>query len=463
MRKEDAHFFYEKITSISDDGFIIVDRKGIIIDINDKYCDFLGKNDKKSVIGKNIKEIISNSKMLEVMDKKYTEEIGVHHYFEKGVKEKTVLVTRSYVENDKGEVIGGIAQVKFRLQSLDIAKKLTKEYETYEFYKSEYENSIKNEYTFKTLIGSSEIFQEKIKQAEKAAKTNFSILLTGETGTGKEIFAKAIHKASLRSQSPMVSINCAAIPKDLLESELFGYVEGAFTGAKKGGKKGKFLIANGGTVFLDEIGDMPITMQAKLLRVLQEKEIEPVGGTQTIPIDVRIIAATRKDLHKMILEGTFREDLFYRLNVININLPPLKERKHDILELAEFFLKKLNLEYSNNKKFSKDVKDIFSNYSWPGNIRELDNIIKSAFVSSKLKHITLEDLPSRLSNSKENFSFETSNFFTNLHIAVNNYEKVLITKILQKNNWHCSATAKELGIHRSLLYKKIEKYKIEKY
>ena len=320
---------------------------------------------------------------------------------------------------------------------------------------------MKNECNFNNLIGSSEIFQEKIKQAEKAAKTNFSILLTGETGTGKEVFAKAIHKASLRSQNPMISINCAAIPKDLLESELFGYVEGAFTGAKKGGKKGKFLIADGGTIFLDEIGDMPIAMQAKLLRVLQEKEIEPVGGTQTIPINVRIIAATRKDLYKMILEGTFREDLFYRLNVININLPPLKERKQDILELADFFLKKLNIEYNHNKKLSKDVKEIFSNYSWPGNIRELDNIIKSAFVSSKLRHITYEDLPSKLLNNKENFSYN-SNEFIGLHSAVEGYEKCLITKILKKNNWHCSAAAKEMNIHRSLLYKKIEKYKINK-
>ena len=461
MKKDKSHFFYEKITSISDDGFIIVNHQGFIIDINDKYCNFLGKKDKNNVIGKHIKEIISNSKMLEVMDKKYTEEIGVHHYLEKGVKEKTVLVTRSYVENDKGEVIGGIAQVKFRLQSLDIAKKLTKEYETYEFYKLEYENSIKNNFSFKTLIGSSEIFLEKIKQAKKAAETNFSILLTGETGTGKEIFAKAIHKASLRSQNPMISINCAAIPKDLLESELFGYVEGAFTGAKKGGKKGKFLIANEGTIFLDEIGDMPISMQAKLLRVLQEKEIEPIGSTQTIPINVRIIAATRKDLHKMVLEGTFREDLFYRLNVININLPPLKERKQDILELAEFFLKKLNIEYSNNKKFSKDVKEVFSTYSWPGNIRELDNIIKSAFVSSKLKYITLEDLPSKLLNNYENFSYDSYEFL-GLHNAVENFEKSLIIKILKKNNWCCSKAAKEMNIHRSLLYKKIEKHKIYK-
>lgn len=458
MKKEDAYFYFEKITSISDDGFIVVDRNGYILDINDIYCKFLGKKNKLYVVGKHITEIIPNTKMLDIMNLKYHEEVGVHHYLDNKAKEKTVLVSRSYVENDIGEVIGGVAQVKFRLQSLDVAKKLMEEYEQFEFYKSEYEKNRPRCY-FDHLIGSSKEFLEMKKQGLKVCKTNFSILLTGETGTGKEVFAKAIHNSSDRAKKPMVSINCAAIPKELLESELFGYVEGAFTGAKKGGKKGKFLIANNGTLFLDEIGDMDILMQSKLLRVLQEKEIEPIGSNETIPIDVRIIAATRRNIHQMVQEGTFREDLYYRLNVINIEMLPLRQRKEDILELAEYFLEKLNSEYRTKKKLSNIVKKHFYDYNWPGNVRELDNVIKSAYAASEGEYILEEDLPFKISNKTHNEKI-ILNKNKNLHFLVENYEKNIIIKFLEVNNWNYQQTAKEMEIHRSLLYKKINKYGI---
>lgn len=449
---------FEKVSSMSDDGFIVVNRKGEVIHINEKYCSFLGTT-KEKALGKSIFNIIPNSMMLDVMEKKYCEECVIQTYIIGIEKEKSAIVSRSYVENEEGEVIAGVAQVKFRLQTLDVAKKLMKDYVELEYYKEQYLNSKKYICSFEKMVGKSKSFLEVKRIGIKASKTNFPVLITGKTGTGKEVFARAIHANSERAEKLMVSINCAAIPEDLLESELFGYEEGAFTGAKKGGKKGKFFIANGGTIFLDEIGDMPLSMQAKLLRVLQEKEIDPIGSTSSIPIDVRVIAATRKNLPEMIEKGEFREYLYYRLNVINIEMPPLCDRKEDILELAGFFLNKLNLEYKTVTGFSKEVKKCLKEYSWPGNVRELDNVIKSAYAINDNFMIELKDLPSKMVENSQHIS-ETEE--TGLENLMENYEKNLIISFLKKNHWNCSETASKMGIHRSVLYKKIKKYNIEK-
>lgn len=449
---------FEKVSSMSDDGFIVVNRKGEVIHINEKYCSFLGTT-KEKALGKSIFNIIPNSMMLDVMEKKYCEECVIQTYIIGIEKEKSAIVSRSYVENEEGEVIAGVAQVKFRLQTLDVAKKLMKDYVELEYYKEQYLNSKKYICSFEKMVGKSKSFLEVKRIGIKASKTNFPVLITGKTGTGKEVFARAIHANSERAEKLMVSINCAAIPEDLLESELFGYEEGSFTGAKKGGKKGKFFIANGGTIFLDEIGDMPLSMQAKLLRVLQEKEIDPIGSTSSIPIDVRVIAATRKNLPEMIEKGEFREDLYYRLNVINIEMPPLCDRKEDILELAGFFLNKLNLEYKTVTGFSKEVKKCLKEYSWPGNVRELDNVIKSAYAINDNFMIELKDLPLKMVENSQHIS-ETEE--TGLENLMENYEKNLIISFLKKNHWNCSEAASKMGIHRSVLYKKIKKYNIEK-
>lgn len=449
---------FEKVSSMSDDGFIVVNRKGEVIHINEKYCSFLGTT-KEKALGKSIFNIIPNSMMLDVMEKKYCEECVIQTYIIGIEKEKSAIVSRSYVENEEGEVIAGVAQVKFRLQTLDVAKKLMKDYVELEYYKEQYLNSKKYICSFEKMVGKSKSFLEVKRIGIKASKTNFPVLITGKTGTGKEVFARAIHANSERAEKLMVSINCAAIPEDLLESELFGYEEGSFTGAKKGGKKGKFFIANGGTIFLDEIGDMPLSMQAKLLRVLQEKEIDPIGSTSSIPIDVRVIAATRKNLPEMIEKGEFREDLYYRLNVINIEMPPLCDRKEDILELAGFFLNKLNLEYKTVTGFSKEVKKCLKEYSWPGNVRELDNVIKSAYAINDNFMIELKDLSSKMVENSQHIS-ETEE--TGLENLMENYEKNLIISFLKKNHWNCSEAASKMGIHRSVLYKKIKKYNIEK-
>ena len=245
----------------------------------------------------------------------------------------------------------------------------------------------------KDIIGKSDVILNKKREAIQASKTNFPVLITGESGTGKEVFARIIHYSGIRRNKPFICVNCAAIPSELLESELFGYEEGAFTGAKKGGRKGKFMQADGGTIFLDEIGDMPLLMQAKILRILQEKEVDTVGGNNPIPIDVRIISATRRNLEQMIIDGTFREDLYYRLNVINLHLPPLRSRVEDIPLLVQYFINRLNTEYKLNVEIDKKVLEAFCCHVWNGNVRELENVIKGAYAVCDGLEIVLSDLP----------------------------------------------------------------------
>lgn len=459
MEDRDYRYILKEFMNITDDGFVIMDKNGLISDINDKYCNFL-KTSKEEAVGKNINEVIQTTKLPHLMENNGSEEgeiirIGEDTGF---TEDALVIVNRTGVWDEEGKAIGAIAQVKFRLQTMDSAQKLMKKYNELEYYKDEYLKNTGN--YFEEALGSSEGFNEAKKQGMKAARTSFPVLLTGETGTGKEVFANAIHNAGDRRDKPMISINCAAIPGDLLESELFGYEEGSFTGAKKGGKKGKIELANEGTLFLDEIGDMPLNMQAKLLRVLQEKEIEKIGGYKTIPVDIRIIAATRKNLEEMIENGQFREDLYYRLNVINIEMPPLRKRKSDIPVLARHFLNRLNKEYKTNIMLSNEVLDCFIGYSWPGNIRELDNIIKSAYASCDSFKIRLMDLPSKMVASHKVGEGKSSEI-KRLSNLMDEYEKSIILEELRRNGWNCRRAADELGIHKSLLYKKIDKYGID--
>nr|WP_053832088.1 sigma 54-interacting transcriptional regulator [Paraclostridium bifermentans] len=325
-------------------------------------------------------------------------------------------------------------------------------------------NKISNDHKIylENIIGSSYAINKSKEEALMASKTNSTVLITGESGTGKELFARAIHNHSCRAGNPFIAINCAAIPDNLLESELFGYEEGAFTGAKKGGSLGKFELADKGSIFLDEIGDMSLHLQAKLLRVLQEKEVDKIGAKHNVSIDVRIIAATNKDLEHMVRKGTFREDLYYRLNVIPVVLPTLRQRKNDIHLLIEYMMK----EYSN--KLDKNVQDIdlqaleyLCEYSWPGNIRELQNVIEYSVNRCEGKIITLDNLPNRIkrANSNEDQIIE---FNENIK-TLDELEKKEIIKALEKYKDYKKdkdLAAKALGISRATLYRKIERYKI---
>lgn len=451
--------YYKNIVSqilkMTSDGFIITDTEGNVREINKQYADFFGKS-RSEIIGKSILNIISNSKMIDIVKHKFSEEDAVHKYIDGEAKGNSVIVSRSYVEDEDGNVVAGVAQVKFKVQTLAVAKKLMNEYEELEYYREEFQNQNRVD----NIIGSDPKFREIVKECLKVAKTDIPVLLTGETGTGKEVMAKALHTNSLRCDKPFVSINCAAIPFELLESELFGYMDGAFTGAKRGGKKGKFQLANGGTIFLDEIGDMPSSMQAKLLRVLQEKEIEPLGSEKSIPLDVRVVAATRQDLEAKMKDGSFREDLYYRLSVFNIHIPPLRERGGDSLELAEFFLDELNHKYKTYKTFSKAVKAYFLKYQWPGNVREVNNVVQSAYAISTENIIDINDIPARmLQQEKPAINLDKNK--KSLGQMVDDYEKEVILELLKKHKGNCLEAAKEAGIHKSNFYRKLQKYGIK--
>ena len=293
----------------------------------------------------------------------------------------------------------------------------------------------------------------------QVSKSSATIMLNGETGTGKSVMAEIIHKLSPRSQKPLIKVNCAAIPEQLLESELFGYEKGAFTGAVTT-KPGRFELANGGTLFLDEIGDISPFMQVKLLRVLQEKEFEHLGGIKTIKVDVRVITATNKNLIEMVKKGTFREDLYYRLNVVPINLPPLRERKEDIKDLANHFLVQISKQSGEeNKNISKEALDKLIAYYWPGNIRELENVIERCSVVTPGSLITLDNLPSNISD----FSYKVSNISAASSLSFNkeNTEKESIIKALEACNSNVTKAAETLGISRRTLHRKINKYNID--
>lgn len=307
--------------------------------------------------------------------------------------------------------------------------------------------------------------------AEKISVSNSAVLLTGESGTGKELFAHAIHQNSSREQFPFVRINCASIPEHLLESELFGYDEGAFTGAKKGGKRGKFELANFGTIFLDEIGDMPLSMQSKLLRVLQEGEVERVGGQKPKTIDVRIIAATHRNLEKMIEEGTFRQDLYYRLNVIKLEIPPLRERKEDIPYIATYLLKKLEKKFHQHGiNLTNRVISKLQQHNWPGNIRELENVLERAVNVLEGNTIDIVHLPLYL---RENGHFLSekqkvyvdynnhSDSFPTLKETLSLVEKQAIINALQLSNGNKLEASKLLGIGKTSLYDKCKQYNIK--
>ena len=321
-------------------------------------------------------------------------------------------------------------------------------------------SQLQEKYKISSIVSQSQKMEEIINIAARVAESKATVLLTGENGTGKEVLGKAIHFMSSRKGSPFIAVNVPALTETLLESELFGHEKGAFTGADKM-KKGRFEIAHGGTIFLDEVGDIPPSIQVKLLRVLQEHQFERVGGTDKIDVDVRIIAATNKDLDQKIKEGTFREDLYYRLNVVSIKIPPLRERKEDILPMIESFIQKYCKE---NKKelleISKDSVDVLVKYNYPGNVRELENIIERAVVLTRGKLITLNDLPMNIKGFKEEKTLAVLGEGT-LTDQVEALEKQLIYDALQESSGNQTKAGKLLGLTERNLRYKLKKYNIK--
>ena len=326
--------------------------------------------------------------------------------------------------------------------------------------------SPKEQYCYQGVIGNSKSMKDVFRLIDRVADSDSTILINGETGTGKGLVAKAIHHSSYRANQPFVSINCGAIPENLLESELFGHVKGAFTGATAA-KTGKFEVANGGTIFLDEIGDMSPDLQVKVLKVLEEREFEPVGGCKSIKVDVRIIAATHRDLEEEVQKGNFREDLFYRLYVIPIHLPALRHRQIDIPLLTQHFIQKLNREKGTEVDgLSVEAKDILINYAWPGNVRELANLLERVVVLKGEGTITPMDLPSKfVSNYQPPQEFTTPEVTSDgicLSTAVSEFEKSLIYQSLEKTDWVKNKAAKLLRVKRTTLVEKIKRYELQK-
>jgi Nif-specific regulatory protein len=318
------------------------------------------------------------------------------------------------------------------------------------------QNQLNSGQGYHALIAKSPAILEKLEIVERVAKTDSSVLILGESGVGKELFAEQIHLKSPRNKRPFVRVNCAALPEGLLESELFGHVKGAFTNAISS-RQGRFELADGGTIFLDEIGDLPLALQAKLLRVLQEKKFEKVGSDTTVTVDVRVLAATNKDIEKQVEEGQFRKDLYYRLNVLPLFIPPLRQRTEDIPALADFFLKKFMGETKKQfEGFSEDAMETMLSYSWPGNIRELENCIERACVIGKGKQIVGEDL--LLKNSSIQAIQEASD--RNLRNALNVFKGRFIKKVLEENHWNQTEAAKALDIQRTYLSRLIKELEI---
>ncbi len=319
-------------------------------------------------------------------------------------------------------------------------------------------NKLQQKYDFTNIIGKTSKIKDLLELVRDVAATNATALIRGESGTGKELIANAIHYNSSRMKRPFIKINCAVLAESLLESELFGHVKGAFTGAIKD-KVGRFELANGGTLFLDEIGDISLKMQSQLLRVLQQGEFERVGGTETLRVDVRIIAATNKNLEEAMERGEFRQDLFYRLNVIPITVPPLRERREDIQYLVSHFIEKFNKIYGKNiREITPKAMAILKNYDYPGNIRELENLIERIVVLNRVDVIDLENLPSIVpASSAENGNVNLDGGLTQ---AVEEYERKLILMALEENGYNKVQTAKALKINRSTFNSKLKKYSI---
>lgn len=422
------------------EGIFALDRSGYI-----KHCNNMAatlfKTTKADIIGTHINEFMVGTPALEVINtgRGYTEneeifknERGQWHF---------IVTAKPFMSGDE---IGGVV-ISFR--DIKEAQKLVYNINT---------RALKN--TLDDIVGNSDELRKAKKQAMITAKGNSTVLITGESGTGKEMFAKAIHYASARGEGPFVTVNCGAIPENLLESELFGYEKGAFTGANDKGKPGKFELANGGTIFLDEIGDMPPHLQVKILHVLQNMRFERVGGNKNIIVDVRVIAATNKDLEGMIREGTFREDLYYRLSVIPLMIPPLRERRDDIKLLMYHFLTKYNT-FMNRKitGFTKEVEELYMNHDWPGNVRELENAVEYGTNMAFGDMIGIDEVPARLLRNEDSImKFQDANL--PLSEQVKRYEKEIITRKLKKYGTSGNAkdtVAKELGLSRATLYRKL--------
>lgn len=440
---------FKDIIEFAYDGLVMVDTEGYVQMLSHAYADFLGV-DQESSIGKHVTEIIENTRM-HLVAKTGKQEVAELQK----IKDNYIIATRSPILK-QGKIVGAVGKILFKNvgQFTALSKRVNLLEIELKKYKGDFRERNKASYTFDHIMGKSPALMEVKVQARIAAKSDSNVLILGESGTGKELFAHSIHNESRRAMGVFVKVNCAAIPAELLESELFGYEEGSFTGAKKGGKAGKFEAADGGTIFLDEIGELPLHMQVKLLRVLQEKEIERVGSTGSVQIDVRVIAATNRNLEEMVSKGEFRLDLYYRLKVMQIHVPSLRKRLVDVEILVNYFVGKYqNLMKKRVQGMSDQALRLLRLYKWPGNIRELENIIERALnIVEEEEMIDSKHLPEEITGHKELVPIRT------LAEVMEETERATIFSSLEMTSGNKSETAKRLGVSRTTLYEKMNKY-----
>lgn len=446
---------YQSLSLILDnlsEAVCVVDTAGVVVKWS-KKAERLYRVLETEIVGKNLEIFFPNALLLKVLkDRKPIE--NIYHTPRKDAH--MVISAIPLFVND--EFVGAVSTDRDVTEITKLTMELEVTKDRLEILQEEVNKITDDRFSFGGMIlGRSDVLRDQIERAQRVAKTNTNVLITGESGTGKEVFARAIHNASGRT-GPFIAVNCSAVPENLFESEMFGYVEGAFTGALKKGKPGKFVLANKGTLFLDEIGDMPLYMQAKLLRVIQERQVVPVGSDSPTEIDVRIISATHRDLSSMVLEHLFREDLFYRLNVVRIELPPLRERREDIPALLNQFI--LEFCEENNlviPKMDIEVLKILMNYHWAGNIRELKNTVQHLVVFSKNGEIQPESIPKNINSGASKGHEEVYDLQRITELA----EIETINKVMKLTENNKSQAAKLLNIPRSTLYYKIKYYDLK--
>ncbi len=444
---------YRLIFESIHNGAMVTDTDGIITHFNSPYGNYLGV-DPAAQIGRHCTEAVENSRM-HIVARTGRAEINQSQL----IQGQKMVVQRIPIKKD-GKIIAVFGQVMFK-DVKDVGK-LARELSLLESKVKLYEEELitlrSTRYTFESIVGKSEAISELKREALKASGNGFPVLITGESGTGKELFAQAIHHASNRRLYPFVRINCAAIPRDLLESELFGYEKGAFTGARNEGKPGKFELAHLGTIFLDEIGDLPIEMQPKLLRAIEDKEFERVGGNRVVRSDFRVIAATNQNLESMLGDGRFRKDLYYRLNVIPLHIAPLRERGEDILFLARHFLTQMARE-ANLATIGIDhqAEQALRRYEFPGNVRELANVLERSVSAIEGDLIQATDLPFYVRRGQISLAPQRASSLREVHAHT---EREAIRQALRQADFCKVRAAATLGIHRTLLYKKMKKYKL---
>ncbi len=449
----------DAIIESSYDGIWITDGQGYTLHLNSAYERISGLK-KDEVVGRHMQELVdegyfSESVTLHVLEKKERVTI-MHNIFKKN--DKNVLITGNPIFDENNEVVRVVTNVRDITELINLKEERENKNRLAAQYKEELDRLRSGQLKLDNFVVHSSQMQHVFDLAVRVGQVDSMVLINGESGVGKEGIANVIVQASERRDGPFIKINCGAIPENLLESELFGYEKGAFTGADRKGKLGMFELANKGTIFLDEVAEIPLNLQVKLLRVFQDQQIMRIGGVKTINLDVRVIAATNKNLEEMARKGTFREDLYYRLNVVPITVPPLRERKDDIPALIHFFINMYNKKYNMYKRISGDAIDCLMEYPWPGNVRELQNLIERLVVLSREPVIALDQIPQQFKNSygpAESLKLDVNNNMT-LKEAVSMLEQELIKEAMNRHKTTRKA-ARALGVDQSTIVRKLKR------